>query len=120
MTGEPLPPRLCAWSDLLAWRSHLRARRDTAAHDVFTPGGLGHHVARVYQLIMNEPASPRHLANVLGYPLARTLQLLDHLAAAGLARSDRRGWWHPGRTTPDRAAELLGVAGILDARAARY
>src|SRR3954447_3113163 len=28
------------WSDLLAWRSHLNARRGTTIHDAFTPAGL--------------------------------------------------------------------------------
>jgi DNA-binding IclR family transcriptional regulator len=53
-------------------------------------------------------------------PPPRTLQMLDRLADVGLARCDRRGRWHPGRTTLDRAADRLAVAGILDQRAARY
>src|SRR4051812_49919898 len=70
--------------------------------------------------IAGEPTSSRQLADALGYPLARTVQLLDRLADAGLIRCDAYGRWRSGHTTLDRAADRLGVAGILDQRAARY
>jgi hypothetical protein len=112
---------------LLAWCSHLSTRRSATAHDTFTPTGLGHHAARLYQVILigpakiiNEPASPRDLAAELGYPLGRTLHLLGRLADVGLARCEARGRWRPGPTPLDQAADRLGVTGILDGRAARY
>src|SRR3954452_9888076 len=46
--------------------------------------------------------------------------MLERLADAALAQCDPRGRWRPGRTTLDRAAAQLRVAGIPDHRAPRY
>ena len=103
-----------------AWRSHLRERTSTIAHDVFTPAGLGHHTARVYQTLTITSTSSRDLATALGYPPDRTRHYLEQLAASGLAHPRTAGWSRPPTDRRDTTARTLGCAGILAARRHRH
>ncbi len=115
-TRPPAPSQLRA-----AWRSHLRERTSTIAHDVFTPAGLGHHTARVYQTLATTATSSTDLATALGYPPDRTRHYLEQLAASGLAQHRTAGWSRPPTDRRDSTARnTLGCAGILAARQRRH
>ena len=109
-----------------AWRSHLAHRTSAVVHDALSAAGLGHHTARVYQLLTTTPAAVIDLAIRTGYSSTRLRCLLDHLAGHRLARADRVGRWlllgrsHSTGTRLDRAARTLGVHGVLAKRAGRY
>ena len=114
-TRPPSPTQLRA-----AWRSHLRERTCSIAHDVFTPAGLGHHTARVYQALGTTPTSSTDLVTALGYSAGRARQYLEQLAAAGLAHHRTAGWSRPPTDRRDSTARTLGCAGILAARRHRH
>ncbi len=109
-----------------AWRSHLAHRISAVLHDALTARGLGHHTARVYQLLTTTPADVIDLAIRTGYSSTRLRCLLDRLVGHRLARADRVGRWllfgrsHSTGTRLDRAARTLGVHGVLAERAGRY
>ena len=103
-----------------AWRSHLRERTSTIAHDVFTPAGLGHHTARVYQTLATTATSSTDLATALGYSPDRTREYLEQLVAAGLAQHRTAGWSRPPADRRDSTARTRGCAGILAARQRRH
>ena len=109
-----------------AWRSHLQHRISAVLHDCLTAAGLGHHTARVYQLLTSTPLPLLGLVSSSGYSSGRLARLLDRLAGYRLARTDRTGRWrilgrsHTSGTRLDRAARTLGVTGVLAERAVRY
>lgn len=109
-----------------AWRSHLGHRISAVLHDALTAKGLGHHIARVYQLLTPTPVEVFQLATRTGYSLTRLRRFLDRLVSHRLARTDRTGRWrimgrsHTSGTRLDRAARTLGVVGVLAERAGRY
>ena len=90
------------------------------SHDVFTPAGLGHHTARVYQTLATTATSSTDLATALGYSPDRTREYLEQLAAAGLALHRTDGWTRPPTDRRDSTARTLGCAGILVARRHRH
>ena len=109
-----------------AWRSHLNHRISAVLHDALTATGLGHHTARVYQLLTTNPVQVLDLATRTGYSRSRLSRLLDRLAVHRLARTDRTGRWqllgrsHTSGTRLDRAARTLSVTGVLVERVDRY
>ena len=109
-----------------AWRSHLNHRISAVLHDALTATGLGHHTARVYQLLTTSPVQMLDLAVRTGYSRSRLCWLLDRLAVHRLARTDRAGRWqilgrgHTSGSRLDRAARTLGATGVLAERADRY
>jgi len=104
-----------------AWRSHLHQRTTTTAHDVFTPGGLGHHAGRVYQALSSTPSSWRDVVDAVGYPPDRALAYLEVLARHRLAHVDGAGRWRRGgRGGRHRVATTLGSTGTLAARRERH
>ena len=123
--GTPSPPEDPSRARS-AWRSHLAHRISAVLHDALTAQGLGHHTARVYQLLTITPADVPELATRTGYSSIRLRRLLDRLAGYRLARTDRTGRWrifgrgHTTGTRLDRAARTLGVHGVLVERAGRY
>jgi hypothetical protein len=103
-----------------AWIDRLTATLTTIAHDTFTPAGLGHHPARIYQTLTADLTTPTHeLAAHTGYDGAHLTRMLHQLEDTGLARHDGQGW-RRGRTHLDTAAETLQVTGILADRIRRY
>ena len=109
-----------------AWRSHLKHRISAVLHDCLTAAGLGHHAARVYQLLTTTPLPVLDLVSNSGYSSGRLARLLDRLAEHRLARTDRTGRWrilgrsHTSGTRLDRAAHALGATDVLAERADRY
>lgn len=87
---------------------------------------LGHHTARVYQLLTTTPVDVVDLAIRTGYSPVPLRRFLDRLAGHRQARTDRTGRWlllgrsHSTGTRLDRAARTLGVDGVLADRAGRY
>ena len=110
----------------IAWRSHLGHRISAVLHDALTAKGLGHHTARVYQLLTTTPVEVLNLATRTGYSPPRLRRFLDHLADHRLAKVDRTGRWrilgrsHTSGIRLDRVARTLGVVGLLTERAGRY
>ena len=109
-----------------AWRSHLGYRISAVLHDALTARGLGHHTARVYQLLTTTSADVLELATRTGYSPVRLRRLLDRLAGHRLVSTDRTGRWricgrgHTTGTRLDRTARAFGVDGVLVERAGRY
>ena len=109
-----------------AWRSHLGHRISAVLHDALTAPGLGHHTARVYQLLTTTPIELLNLAARTGYSPTCLRRFLDRLAGHRLAKIDRTGRWrilgrsHTSGTRLDRAARTLGVVDVLTERAGRY
>jgi hypothetical protein len=114
--AAPRPPGLLR----AAWRSHLARRTAAVAHDVFTPGGLGHRVGQLYQALGPAPSSVLSLAEVTGYDLARVMRYVDGLVSHGLAKHHSAGFIATGSERRDQAAVALGVAGALATRHIRY
>lgn len=109
-----------------AWRSHLAQRTSAVLHDALTAIGLGHHTARVYQLLTTTAVDVLDLATRTGYSPPRLRRFLDRLATHRLARTDRNGRWlirgrsHTTGTRLDRSARTLGVHGVLADRTAQH
>lgn len=125
LSQENTRPR-CPPSNYSAWRSHLAHRTTALRHDALTHTGLGHHAARIYQVLTTTPTDVLDLICRTGYSRSRLSRLLDRLATYHLVRTDRRGRWqlrgrsHTGGTRLGRAARTLEVLGLLAARARRY
>ena len=69
-----------------------------------------HHTARVYQALATTPTSSTDLGTALGYPLGRTRQYLEQLAAAGLAHHRTAGWSRPPTDRRDTTGRTPGSA----------
>lgn len=98
----------------------LLHRMTSARHDLFTPGGLGHHAGNLYARTTSEPRTCEELAHLTGGSPELTGRLLGRLVDAGVLISTRAGWRRPAVDRRHAAAIRLGVVGRLDDRVRRY
>ncbi|WP_376935041.1 hypothetical protein [Arthrobacter liuii] len=107
-----------------AWRGmlldELTTRTAASSHDAFTPAhGLGLHAGNTYARL-TQPATTAELARATAQHPDAARATLHRLARHGLVLRTPTGWAPAPADTRDAAADRLGVAGTLDARAARY
>ena len=103
-----------------AWIDRLTATLAALAHDTFTPAGLGHHPARIYQTLHDQlPTTTSELAHRTGYDGAHLTRMLRRLHDHDLVTHDGRGW-HRRPTPLDQVADTLEVTGTLADRIRRY
>ena len=97
----------------------LTARAHAAAHDLFTPRGLGLHAGNLYARCTGTLTLPA-LAHLTGTSTSRAALLLERLADVGVIHPNGSLWEQRPGETRDTAAVALDVAGQLHARAERY
>lgn len=98
----------------------LTDRMHAAAHDLFTPRGLGFHAGNVYARCASTPLPLATLTRLTDIDAARTVATLTQLTEAGVVQLDRGGWRRSTLDVRDAAAAARGIAGQLAARAERY
>lgn len=116
----PAPP-----AELFASRRELLERLEKGLvdqrHDLFTRGGLGHTAGRIYSSLSGDLAmSVRELANRLGVSSRYVVTVLSRMRKHRLIRIGEVGWYRVKRDLRAKAAAVLGVTGVLKARAERY
>ena len=119
--ADPRPPGAGA-AERTAILTTLRSRTTDAAHDLFTPTrpALGHLAGNLYARIGTTAHSLDDLSPAIGADVLRTRRLLDRLTYAGVIERNPDGWHRVDALPLDVAAERVGAAGRLDARAVRY
>ncbi|WGD37561.1 hypothetical protein [Lysinibacter sp. HNR] len=103
--GNP-PPAGATRISLLAT---LTDRLTLAAHDIFTPRGLGHHAGNLYARANEQPTTS-----------TENPTSLRDLVKAGLVTSTPSGWIRTPPHTRDMVALWYGTTGTLSARALRF
>ena len=90
-------------------------------HDLFTRPGLGHLAGKVYALLAQHPAlTLETAARLLGVTTRHTATVFSRLRQHRLVVKHALGWARAKQDLRDRAARILGVAGLLLDRANRY
>jgi len=90
-------------------------------HDLFTRPGLGHLAGKVYGLLAQHSAlTVDTAARLLGVSTRHTVTVLSRLRQHRLIVKHAKGWARAKRDLRDVAARVVGVAGLLVARANRY
>lgn len=117
---NPRPP-----SDLFAHRLQLVGMIEDQLidqkHDLFTRVGLGHLAGRMYALLRQVPSvTVDSAARLLGVSPRHTATVLSRLRVHRLIVPLRRVWVRAKRDVRDTAARILGVTGVLAARAQKY
>ncbi len=119
--ADPRPPGAGA-AERTALLAMLRTRITDAAHDLFTATrpALVHLAGNLYARMDTTARTLDDLSPTIGADPLRTRRLLDRLTHVGIVERSRDGWHRVDTLPLDVAAERAGVAGRLDARAARY
>lgn len=117
---NPRPP-----SELFNLRLSLVTRLERqltdGRHDLFTRPGLGHLAGKVYALLAQHPALTIDMsARLLGVSTRHTATIFSRLRHHRLIVKHVEGWARAKRDLRDRAARIVGVAGLLVDRASRY
>ena len=90
-------------------------------HDLFTRPGLGHLAGQLYALLAQHPfLTIDTAARLLGVSTRYITTILSRLRHHRLIVKHANGWARAKRDLRDRAARLVGVAGLLLDRANRY
>ena len=90
-------------------------------HDLFTRSGLGHLAGKVYALLAQHPALTIDVAaRLLGVSTRHTATIFSRLRKYRLILKHVGGWARARQDVRDRAARIVGVAGLLLDRARRY
>ena len=90
-------------------------------HDIFTRAGIGHLAGRAYALLREHPAvSIETAARFLGVSTRHAGTILSRLRHHKLIIKTRDGWARARQDLRRKAAQLLGIDGLLTDRAARY
>nr|WP_255498581.1 hypothetical protein [Cryobacterium sp.] len=101
--------------------AQLEAQLTDQRHDLFTRRGLGHLAGKLYALLKQHPSlTVDTAARLLGVTARHTATILGRLRRHKLLVGHRDGWARSKQDLRDQAAKILGVAGTLLARAARY
>jgi len=118
--NNPRPP-----TDLFNSRAELIGKLEQQLtdqrHDLFTRAGLGHLAGKSYALLRQFPAlTVDTAAKILGVTARHTATILSRLRQHKLIIKHQDGWARAKRDLRDRAARIVGVAGMLMDRARRY
>nr|WP_081882470.1 hypothetical protein [Cryobacterium sp. MLB-32] len=90
-------------------------------HDLFTRPGLGHLAGKAYALLAQHPAlTLEAAAHLLGVTTRHTATVFSRLRQHRLVIKHALGWARAKQDLRDRAARIIGVAGLLLDRANRY
>ena len=90
-------------------------------HDLFTRPGLGHLAGKTYALLAQHPAlTIDTAARLLGVSTRHTATILSRLRTHRLIVKHADGWARAKQDLRDKAAHIVGVAGLLLDRARRY
>ncbi|MFB8191331.1 hypothetical protein ACFC14_18590 [Microbacterium sp. NPDC055988] len=99
----------------------LTRRIHAATHDVFSHGGsLGLRTGNLFARLTEQPSPTPAIAAGLGVSVGWVASRLSVLGQFGLAEHHVEGWTVPGVDRRGAVAELLNVAGRLEARRRRY
>ncbi|MBG6056420.1 DNA-binding IscR family transcriptional regulator [Salinibacterium sp. CAN_S4] len=101
--------------------SLLEAQLTDGRHDLFTRGGLGHTAGQLYAaLALETSVTVESAARLVGIGSRHAATILSRLRHHHLIIKHGGGWVRARRDLRDGAARILGVAGLLLARADRY
>ena len=118
--NNPRPP-----SELFNLRTSLvttlERQLTDGRHDLFTRPGLGHLAGKVYALLAQHASlTIDTAARLLGVSSRHTATILSRLRTHRLIVRHADGWARAKKDFRDRAARVVGVAGLLLDRARRY
>lgn len=101
--------------------SRLETQLTDQRHDLFTRTGLGHLAGKLYALLRQHPELTRDdAAKRLGVGPRYVTKILSRLRLFKLIVKSGDGWRQSKLDLRTKAAEILGVAGILVDRARNY
>ena len=90
-------------------------------HDLFTRAGLGHLAGRLYAALRDRGSvTVESAAGLLGVSARHAATVLSRLRQSKLLVQVKDGWIRSRQDLRNRAAQALGVLGMLAARAERY
>ncbi|MBD8104794.1 hypothetical protein [Plantibacter sp. CFBP 8775] len=90
-------------------------------HDVFTFQGLGHHAGRLFALLQDgDTVELQTAAARLGISASHAGRVLSQMVGVRLLVKRGTQWGRTLRNVFHRAAELLGVDGVLERRGERF
>ena len=99
----------------------LEAQLTDQRHDLFTRAGHGHLAGRLYTALKNRDAvTVDSAAQLLGVSTRHAATVLSRLKHSRLIVKSAGGWVRTKQDLRNQAARLLGVLGVLRARAERY
>ena len=118
--NNPRPPTEL-FTERAALIAILEKQLTDQRHDLFTRAGLGHLAGKVYASLGQIPSmTVDTAARILGVSPRHTATILSKLRHHKLILKHSAGWARAKRDLRDTAARVLGVAGVLIHRAARY
>jgi len=90
-------------------------------HDLFTRAGHGHLAGRLFAVLKDrEPVTVESAAQFLGVSIRHATTVLSRLRHSKLVVKAANGWARAKQDLRNHAARILGVLGVLRARAERY
>ncbi|MCU1530408.1 MAG: hypothetical protein JWP75_4171 [Frondihabitans sp.] len=99
----------------------LEAQLTDQRHDLFTRAGHGHLAGRLYSILKDGSAVTIDVAaRLLGVSTRHATTVLSRLRHSRLVVKSAGGWVRARRDLRNHAARVLGVLGVIRARAARY